>query len=127
MPLAQPFSAPPNTPAPTAAQTRLASLTAHLNPKTAMSSPPKSAFDAVPMAPTDPLFGLMASYKADTHEKKVDLGVGAYRDDNAKPWVLPVVKKVCTHPAELTGELRSPPASSRCSIESSSEHRAGMN
>ena len=22
-------------------------------------------------------------------------GIGAYRDDNAKPWVLPVVKKVC--------------------------------
>ncbi|EWC46846.1 hypothetical protein DRE_03858 [Drechslerella stenobrocha 248] len=52
-----------------------------------------SAFDAVPMAPTDPLFGLMAAYKADTFDKKVDLGVGAYRDDNAKPWILPVVKK----------------------------------
>ncbi|KAF3936949.1 hypothetical protein ABW19_dt0207858 [Dactylella cylindrospora] len=52
-----------------------------------------SAFEAVPLAPTDPLFGLMAAYKADTFEKKVDLGVGAYRDDNAKPWILPVVKK----------------------------------
>ena len=28
----------------------------------------------------------MAQYKEDTHEKKVDLGIGAYRDDNAKPW-----------------------------------------
>lgn len=54
-----------------------------------------SSFDAVPLAPTDPLFGLMAAYKADNYEKKVDLGVGAYRDNNAKPWVLPVVKKVC--------------------------------
>lgn len=56
-----------------------------------------SSFNAVPMAPTDPLFGLMAAYKADTFDKKVDLGVGAYRDDNAKPWVLPVVKKVYLH------------------------------
>jgi aspartate aminotransferase len=36
---------------------------------------------------------LMAAFRADTFDKKVDLGIGAYRDDNAKPWVLPVVKK----------------------------------
>lgn len=44
--------------------------------------------------PGDALFTLMAKFKADPFEKKVDLGVGAYRDDNAKPWVLPVVAKV---------------------------------
>lgn len=49
---------------------------------------------AVPQAPEDPLFGLMAAYRADTSDKKVDLGIGAYRDNNAKPWILPVVKKV---------------------------------
>jgi aspartate aminotransferase, cytoplasmic len=53
------------------------------------------ASDVVPKAPEDPLFGLMAAYRADSFENKVDLGIGAYRDDNAKPWVLPVVKKVC--------------------------------
>ncbi|KXH27747.1 aminotransferase class I and II [Colletotrichum simmondsii] len=47
----------------------------------------------VPQAPEDPLFGLMAAYRADQSKDKVDLGIGAYRDDNAKPWVLPVVKK----------------------------------
>lgn len=51
--------------------------------------------DAVPQAPEDPLFGLMREYRQDTSPGKVDLGIGAYRDDNAKPWVLPVVKKVC--------------------------------
>lgn len=50
--------------------------------------------DVVPQAPEDPLFGLMAAYRKDTSDKKVDLGIGAYRDNNAKPWVLPVVKKV---------------------------------
>jgi len=50
--------------------------------------------NVVPQAPEDPLFGLMAAYRKDTNEKKVDLGIGAYRDNNAKPWVLPVVKKV---------------------------------
>ena len=55
-----------------------------------------SAFsqDVVPLAPEDPLFGLMAAYRKDTDPKKVDLGIGAYRDNNAKPWVLPVVKQV---------------------------------
>lgn len=58
--------------------------------------------DVVPKAPEDPLFGLMAAYRADSHPQKVDLGIGAYRDDNAKPWVLPVVRKVSLNPA-LTG------------------------
>lgn len=49
--------------------------------------------DVCPQAPEDPLFGLMAAYRKDSDPKKVDLGIGAYRDDNAKPWVLPVVKQ----------------------------------
>jgi aspartate aminotransferase len=60
----------------------------------AQSSPTSFSADAVPQAPEDPLFGLMAAYRADTFDKKVDLGIGAYRDNDAKPWVLPVVKKV---------------------------------
>lgn len=55
----------------------------------------QTAFSAVQQAPEDPLFGLMAAYRADKDPKKVDLGIGAYRDNNAVPWVLPVVKKVC--------------------------------
>lgn len=48
----------------------------------------------VAQAPEDPLFGLMRAYRQDPSDKKVDLGIGAYRDDHAKPWILPVVKKV---------------------------------
>lgn len=51
------------------------------------------SWDKVPLAPPDSIFKLTAAYKADTFSKKVNLGVGAYRDDNSKPWVLPVVKK----------------------------------
>ncbi|OTB01117.1 hypothetical protein M426DRAFT_25966 [Hypoxylon sp. CI-4A] len=59
-------------------------------------APPSATYftaEVVPQAPEDPLFGLMREYRADQDPKKVDLGIGAYRDDNAKPWVLPVVKK----------------------------------
>ncbi len=55
--------------------------------------------DVVPQAPEDPLFGLMAAYRKDSFDKKVDLGIGAYRDNDAKPWILPVVKKVCSSTA----------------------------
>jgi aspartate aminotransferase len=77
-------SFPPSTP-----NARLQNITAHMSQVVTTSFPA----DAVPQAPEDPLFGLMAAYRADTFDKKVDLGIGAYRDNNAKPWVLPVVKK----------------------------------
>lgn len=71
-------------------------LNSNPDPEKMSSSPATTHFplNVVPHAPQDPLFSLMADFKADTFEKKVDLGIGAYRDDNAKPWVLPVVKKV---------------------------------
>jgi len=58
-----------------------------------MSSVQAESWDKVPLAPPDSIFQLTAAYKADTFPQKVNLGVGAYRDDNGKPWVLPVVKK----------------------------------
>ncbi|KAI5122083.1 hypothetical protein M0805_006065 [Coniferiporia weirii] len=47
----------------------------------------------VALAPPDSIFKLTAAYKADTFPQKINLGVGAYRDDDGKPWVLPVVRK----------------------------------
>jgi aspartate/tyrosine/aromatic aminotransferase len=45
------------------------------------------------MAPADAILKLSQGFAADTDPKKVNLGVGAYRDDNGKPYVFPVVKK----------------------------------
>ncbi|KAG0007527.1 Aspartate aminotransferase, cytoplasmic, partial [Entomortierella chlamydospora] len=53
-----------------------------------------SVFENVPAAPADVIFALTADYKADTFADKVNLGVGAYRTEEGKPWVLPVVHKV---------------------------------
>ncbi|CAK5277744.1 unnamed protein product [Mycena citricolor] len=50
-------------------------------------------WQSVPLAPPDSIFQLTAAYKEDSFDKKVNLGVGAYRDDDNKPWVLPVVKE----------------------------------
>lgn len=59
-----------------------------------------SIFETVPGAPADVIFALTAAYKADTDPKKVNLGVGAYRTEEGKPWVLPVVKKVKKKPID---------------------------
>jgi len=40
------------------------------------------------------VFAVVKDFNEDTHEKKVNLSVGAYRTDDSKPWVLPVVRKV---------------------------------
>lgn len=50
-------------------------------------------FTEIKELPPDPLFGLKARYNADTRPDKVDLGIGAYRDNSGKPWILPAVKK----------------------------------
>lgn len=42
--------------------------------------------------PPDALFGIKQRLAQDSRAVKVDLGIGAYRDDNGKPWVLPSVK-----------------------------------
>jgi len=39
------------------------------------------------LAPPDPILGTALAYKADKNPKKMNLGVGAYRDDNEKPYV----------------------------------------
>ncbi|KAI9314796.1 aspartate aminotransferase [Dichotomocladium elegans] len=52
-----------------------------------------SVFQNVPQAPPDAIFSLTAGFKADTHPQKINVGVGAFRTDELKPYVLPVVKK----------------------------------
>lgn len=52
-----------------------------------------SYFTNVSELPPDPLFGLKARYQADARTDKVDLGIGAYRDNEGKPWILPAVRR----------------------------------
>ncbi|KAF8201664.1 aspartate amino-transferase [Pholiota molesta] len=68
---------------------RLKQVVSHIS-RTEMSA---ETWQNVPLAPPDSIFQLTAAYKADTFKDKVNLGVGAYRDNDNKPWVLPVVKK----------------------------------
>ncbi len=62
-----------------------------------------SLFNAVTMAPRDPILGLNEQFAADTHPNKVNLGVGVYYDDEGKlpllQCVLAAEKKMAEKPS----------------------------
>lgn len=49
-------------------------------------------FEQLDRVPDDPILGLMAAFRADTDARKVDLGVGVYRDDRGDTPVLEAVR-----------------------------------
>ncbi|KAL3475660.1 pyridoxal phosphate-dependent transferase [Aspergillus californicus] len=51
-----------------------------------------STWSKVPQGPPDAILGITEAYKADSFKEKINLGVGAYRDDQGKPFVLPSVR-----------------------------------
>jgi aromatic-amino-acid transaminase len=60
-----------------------------------MSSPARSLFAAVELAPRDPILGLNEQFAADPNPAKVNLGVGVYFDEDGK---LPLLQ--CVQEAE---------------------------
>jgi len=54
----------------------------------------KDLFGHVKMAPPDPILGTAIAYRNDPDANKINLGIGAYRDDNGAPYIFPVVRKV---------------------------------
>lgn len=51
-----------------------------------------SIWKEVPLGEADPILGIAEAFKKDTDKRKVNLGVGAYRDDSGKPIVLDCVR-----------------------------------
>jgi len=52
-----------------------------------------SFWSGVEMGPPDAILGVTEAFKRDSNPAKMNLGVGAYRDDAGKPFVLPSVRK----------------------------------
>ncbi|KAL1408664.1 aspartate transaminase aat1 [Vanrija albida] len=50
-------------------------------------------WSAVPQGPADPILGVTDAFKRDPSKHKINVGVGAYRDEDGKPWVLDSVRK----------------------------------
>lgn len=53
-------------------------------------------WNEIPLAPPDKILGISEAFQKDTNSKKINLGVGAYRDNSGKPIVFPSVKKAET-------------------------------
>ncbi|PHH55114.1 Aspartate aminotransferase, mitochondrial [Ceratocystis fimbriata CBS 114723] len=58
--------------------------------RAAAPSRAQSTWTAVPLGPPA-ILGITEAFKADKFAEKINLGVGAYRDDSGKPYVLPSV------------------------------------
>ncbi|GBG89792.1 hypothetical protein CBR_g49643 [Chara braunii] len=54
---------------------------------------PISAWAKLAQAPEDPILGVTVAYNRDPNPVKLNLGVGAYRTDEGKPYVLHVVRR----------------------------------
>ena len=63
-----------------------------------------SFFDHIVKAPPNAIFHTTTRYKNDSSKLKVNLGVGAYRDENGKPWILPTVLQAET---EILEDVKS--------------------
>jgi aspartate aminotransferase len=50
-------------------------------------------FQSLSALPADPILGLMASYRADSNPKKIDLGIGVYKNEAGDTPVMTAVKK----------------------------------
>lgn len=53
-------------------------------------------WNEIPLAPPDKILGISEAFQKDNNSKKINLGVGAYRDNSGKPIVFPSVKKAET-------------------------------
>ena len=62
-----------------------------LNPRI-IGAQSNHSWASIPLAPPDKILGLNESFKSDANPKKVNLGVGAYRDGDGHPHVLPSVR-----------------------------------
>ncbi|MDO8908200.1 MAG: amino acid aminotransferase [Pseudohongiella sp.] len=53
-------------------------------------------FEAIKSLPSDPILGLMAAYRVDNNPRKIDLGVGVYKDEQGRTPVMRAVKQAET-------------------------------
>ncbi|ANB14353.1 aspartate transaminase AAT2 [Sugiyamaella lignohabitans] len=58
----------------------------------ALAAARQSTWAHVQQGPPDAILGITEAFKKDSFDQKINLGVGAYRDDKGKPYVLPSVR-----------------------------------
>lgn len=64
-----------------------------VSPFAAKSSKVSSRLVGTPLGPDDPILGITIMYNSDSNPQKINLGVGAYRDEGGLPFVLSAVRE----------------------------------
>ena len=60
--------------------------------------------DRLSAVPPDPILGIIAAHAADPNPRKIDLGIGVYRDEEGKTPILKCVRQAEeTRPATTRG------------------------
>lgn len=70
----------------------MSSMTSSSTPSRSTTDSSSTYLDDIPMGPPDSILGIAAAFRACTDPNKVNICVGAYRDENGQPWVLPSVR-----------------------------------
>lgn len=52
-----------------------------------------TCWNEIPLGPADPVLGITEKFKKDSFDKKINLGIGAYRDNSGKPVIMDCVRK----------------------------------
>ena len=63
-------------------------------------------FETLPPVSMDPILALMAAFRADNRDQKIDLGVGVYQNDSGHTPVMASVKEAEAKLMELSGYRR---------------------
>lgn len=66
-----------------------------------------STWANIQAGPPDPILGVTEAFKKDQDPRKINLGVGAYRDEDGKPYVLPSVRQVRCQCSRVTNAASS--------------------
>jgi aspartate aminotransferase, mitochondrial len=69
----------------------ISSLASSSSSSSLSSSSAASVWQDVVTGPTDPILGMAAAFRECTNVDKINLCVGAYRDEHGAPWILPSV------------------------------------
>jgi len=69
------------------------SITSAFSMTASSSSVASSYLAEIPMGAPDAILGIAENFKSCTDPNKVNVCVGAYRDENGKPWILPSVRE----------------------------------
>jgi hypothetical protein len=83
----------------------LSLLRQRVTTSSSLVSSTRSFWTHVQKGPEDPILGVTVAFQKDSNPNKINLGVGAYRDDNGKPFVLESVKRVRCCPFPLSTSL----------------------